>query len=318
LTGITTTGLNKLVLHGCDSSGDLLQPDNGWVSAQGEFDYSAFPNLEAQSNFTLLNTAALIRCLKISSIAQTTTALVTGLRESNFCVFDMSGAGAISANALIISSCFNSIIRSNLNSFAVLVQTTAGSRTINTRVEVISNGTTSGILSGIGATTSNANNTVIGNTVLGVAGDGIRFGAGYTTAPNMVIANNTIVDCGGTGIDAEHSAAPAGGTATYRISSNMITGCSLWGIASTFDFPTAVFNRIRDCSSGVISGLEIQYDNIVSAGTDADEYVNSAAGDYRIKFGSAIWGLGIGAGDEPASGGGGGFRAVNIRGGADQ
>jgi hypothetical protein len=41
-----------------------------------------------------------------------------------------------------------------------------------------------------------------------------------------------------------------------------------------------------------------------AAGSDADEFVDAANGDYRIKNTSVYWGRGIGAGDEPASSGG--------------
>jgi hypothetical protein len=39
--------------------------------------------------------------------------------------------------------------------------------------------------------------------------------------------------------------------------------------------------------------------------SDADEFVDAANGDYRIKNTSIYWGRNIGAGDEPAAGGSG-------------
>jgi hypothetical protein len=45
---------------------------------------------------------------------------------------------------------------------------------------------------------------------------------------------------------------------------------------------------------------------VTAAGTDADEFVNAAAGDYRIKNTSTYWGKNLGPGDEPAASGGSG------------
>jgi hypothetical protein len=68
--------------------------------------------------------------------------------------------------------------------------------------------------------------------------------------------------------------------------------------------------RLRDNTSGNFSGMgnyPTDFDVITSSGTDSDEFVNTAAGDYRIKTTSSLWGKGLGPGDEPASGGGGGL-----------
>lgn len=67
-------------------------------------------------------------------------------------------------------------------------------------------------------------------------------------------------------------------------------------------------NRIRDYSGAAISGNAIYCDppewgNVTTSGTDADEYVDAGAGDYRIKNTSVYWGMGIGAGDQTAAGG---------------
>ncbi len=69
-------------------------------------------------------------------------------------------------------------------------------------------------------------------------------------------------------------------------------------------------SRLRDNTSGNFNALgnyPDSLDNLVSGGLDADEFVGVANGDYRIKYGSAIWGQGYGAGDEPAPAGGGGI-----------
>jgi hypothetical protein len=80
--------------------------------------------------------------------------------------------------------------------------------------------------------------------------------------------------------------------------------------------------RIRDTVSGAFDGMGNYPDSFgndtTEAGADADardaaELVDAANGDYRIKYGSAYWGKGLGAGDgpAPASGGGAVFGFVN-------
>lgn len=63
-------------------------------------------------------------------------------------------------------------------------------------------------------------------------------------------------------------------------------------------------NRIRSATPLVIPASQIAYGNITTAGSDADEFVDAANHDLRIKNTSTYWGKGLGAGDEPASGGG--------------
>jgi hypothetical protein len=69
--------------------------------------------------------------------------------------------------------------------------------------------------------------------------------------------------------------------------------------------------------SGHINGpanYPLTLGNDTSAGTDADEFVDAAGGDYRVKYGSTIWGKGYGVSDEPNPGGGGGGSTVTLMG----
>ena len=66
-------------------------------------------------------------------------------------------------------------------------------------------------------------------------------------------------------------------------------------------------NRLRNNTTN-FSGLgnyPTNYGNMTSSGTDSDEFVNVAGGDYRIKNTSDLWGKGYGVADEPAAGGAG-------------
>jgi len=57
-------------------------------------------------------------------------------------------------------------------------------------------------------------------------------------------------------------------------------------------------NRIRCTTNYTVPANSIIAGNHEAAGSDADEFVNAPAGDYRIKRTSIYWGKGIGAGDE--------------------
>lgn len=60
-------------------------------------------------------------------------------------------------------------------------------------------------------------------------------------------------------------------------------------------------NRIRVSGTPIVNQIDTPSTyNDTSAGSDADEFVDAANGDFRIKRSSIYWGKGIGAGDEPA------------------
>lgn len=67
-------------------------------------------------------------------------------------------------------------------------------------------------------------------------------------------------------------------------------------------------NRLRDNTSGNFLGMAnypSDLDNYTAAGVDADEFVDVAGEDFRIKSGSTYHSERIGAGDEPVAAGGG-------------
>jgi hypothetical protein len=76
-----------------------------------------------------------------------------------------------------------------------------------------------------------------------------------------------------------------------------------------------VHGRTRDNTSGnAIDNFSL--DSVYTIDSDdATEFVNAAGGDYRIKYGSSLWGKGYGPGDEPAASGGGLFLPRGFDGG---
>jgi hypothetical protein len=143
-------------------------------------------------------------------------------------------------------------------------------------------------------------------TVFGNAGGGlVNASTGVQARP--VCFECTVADNQGNGIDYAGTSSTLG-----VIESCMITGAHTNGINISGTNKAIIINcRIRDFTSAAITGNLDWSDpplngNTSASGTDADEYVDQASGDYRIKYGSDYWGLGIGAGDEPAPAGGGG------------
>jgi hypothetical protein len=86
------------------------------------------------------------------------------------------------------------------------------------------------------------------------------------------------------------------------VRNSVIVGSSQYGVTvSGANNVELSGNRFRNNTSGAfnsISGEVLDLSNDTSPGTDADEFVDAANGDYRIKATSALWGKGIGAGDE--------------------
>jgi len=89
-----------------------------------------------------------------------------------------------------------------------------------------------------------------------------------------------------------------------------VTGSSSYGVqwSQTATARLAIENnRLRDNTAGniqIASANAVAGVNDESAGLDADEYVDAASGDFRIKNTSSSWGKNLGVSDEPAAAGG--------------
>jgi len=163
-------------------------------------------------------------------------------------------------------------------------------------------GTAGGNRYGINATSSgNVLNRV---TVIGCVGGGVVCAGGSATRFSDLY-RCLIVDCGNYGIKAN---ATASQTVYHTFVNNVIVNCVNGIEGSTNGRLLLSNNRLRNNTTADhtnVANANTEFDT-VTAGTDADEFVDAAAGDYRIKLGSAIWGKGFGPGDQPAAGGGGG------------
>jgi hypothetical protein len=174
---------------------------------------------------------------------------------------------------------------------------------LNVRVDG-SSGTSSG--NRIGVTTASAGYQSALITVVGCVGGGMFAATGAATRFSNFY-RCTLVGNGAYGIQCN-------GTASQTVNHNIV-GCyfannGTYGIDANGSRTNALGNRLRDNTSGPFNGFD-NYptdSNYTTDSDDATEFVNAAAGDYRIKnTATLVWGKGYGAGDEPAAGGGGGF-----------
>ena len=150
--------------------------------------------------------------------------------------------------------------------------------------------------------------TIVGNG----SGVGIDWASGTSTHEGPSIKRNTIVNWT-TGIQ---SAAVAY-SRLMQVVNNSITGCTT-GVLSLYDGTAqvpilCVANRLRNTTN--LNGFDNWYaatggdaSNVVTAGSDATDYVDAANGDYRIKPGSpgstaGIGGVPAGAAARAGSGG---------------
>jgi hypothetical protein len=92
------------------------------------------------------------------------------------------------------------------------------------------------------------------------------------------------------------------------------TGAGAYGVKAESSYVIVVNSRFRDNTSGDFNGFgDIPTDigNEITDSSDADEYVDAAGGDFRIKNTAAIWGYNYGVADQPpASSAGGSFAFI--------
>lgn len=177
-----------------------------------------------------------------------------------------------------------------INTDAVLTGGSGGYSCINTSGGDITGchvlgGYTRGVyVGGSGASVTGC--TIVGNG----SGVGIDFASTTSTHEQPSIKRNTIVNWA-TGVQVASSPY----TRLMQVVNNSITGCTT-GIKSLYDATAQVpilctNNRLRNATN--LDGFDNWYaatggdaSNVVTAGSDAGDYANPAAGDYRIKPGS--------------------------------
>lgn len=301
------TRFNALYLVGAASGGDPLEPaDPVWSSAQGGLDVSGMPAIDL-GNFTLNLPNTHLSGLDLTG---SNTLGVMGANGSSshsaWCRIIATGTNTpgLAARGLLA----NCEVRCTSANYAAIVSAQANMTAHNVRM-VGNPGASGGTRHGL---QTSANTSLLAShcTVIDTPGYAYANTGNAVVSAILQMLRSTAYDCGGGFL----------GSATSTLTTaslHTIIGClavnnAAYGVSMTQGPVLTVGGRFRDNTSGNFlgDGNGLQINPITDAGTDADEFVDAAAGDLRIKNTSSLWGLGIGPADQPAaSGGGGGTRA---------
>ncbi len=288
---------NPIVFHGCDSSGNLLSPpDPGWVSAAVPFSTSTLPVIATTSNIATSSLAAGVwRLIYFTASARVGSVHSAGSYDWTPLTVSIANPSADAFGA--VANLTNSWIVFSGASFNAGINLPSIGTFANIRIDGTA-GVTSGTRRGI--TTSSTGHVLSGITVIGCAGGGIFAATGSATRSSyysrcMLINNGSFgIQCNGT----------ASQTVYHDISNCYFSG-NTYGIDANGSRTIAKNNRLRDSGTANFANFgnfPTDY-NYITDSDDATEFVNSGAGDYRIKSTAAIWGKGYGAGDGPAASG---------------
>lgn len=271
------TSTNYLLLHGADSSGNRAAPtDATWVAAKGEWSTTGLPAISGHTAAYVSGIYSRLRLLCFSGSAASATLLSGGL-STDWCTVentaDVATSGSVVAPAGMVANCVFKHLGKTIGNFCA---TTACY--VNCRVVGSSRGDeygnryafyqNSGSIDIIRCCVVNAGWAAYNNpwSVRHCTFVGLKTGVTYgsTQMTNCYIANSP-------GFNANSLVVSLANTRLRNISGTVFT---------------SFLNQPTD--------LSIYTD----AGTDADEFVNAATGDYRMKMGSVYYGRNIGAGDQ--------------------
>jgi hypothetical protein len=299
------TAANPLILHGCDDTGARLEPSNpDWVSAQPVDWDTELPVIATSTNIATVSLAAgcFIRVVSFTASGRTGGAVVSGSQPNSldWCVVVNS---ASNSSAVGVQS-------SNISNCAVTMSGTAFDYAVSHSLNLVNNcrivatgSASSGNRRGV-TWASFSSPHIIGSTILGFAG-GAVVSLSTQVAQYGRISQSVLADNPGSAV---LLASTSSQTATFVVEGCMVTGNGAYGINADASRVFASNSRLRDNTSGNFNGFgnyPTDLDNYTTDSDDATEYVDAAGGDYRIKYGSAIWGKGYGVADEPAPAGGG-------------
>ena len=301
------TASNPLIFHGCDSSGNpLTPPDEGWTSAEPAWDDSSLPIIATTTNVgTSTVPHQQYRLLKFTASGRNGVLLETSSPTVGFvdwCVVENSTSNS-SAVALNNGIAFNSVLSCTGSSYNYIVgMNLNGGRISNCRIVGVagSSGSRSGMFL---PSTSSVHGQIERCTVLNVGGAGFQLVTSQVTNGAVNVVKCLADGCGGNGFTLGTNASPTAGAICVDC---VATNNGVRGFDGGSSSHTLMHCRTRDNTSGSTTamGNHPEFDTYTTAATDADEYVDAAGGDFRIKNTATIWGKGYGVSDEPASGGG--------------
>lgn len=231
---------------------------------------------------------------------------VVSSSSTNFLDWTVVTNSASNASAIAVTvtagNAANCVFTCSGSSYSAVLSFAVGIPVRNIRVVGVAG--SSGNRDGVAISGTTVKGVLDGLTVVGVGGRSIAY-TGTSTGVNMVLSHCTLVGASGDHIVFPNTASQTNMT---TISHCMITGGGGYGInpGGTNTNLVLLQNRLRDNTSGnfgTTGDYPTTATNYTTDSDDATEYVDSGSGDYRIKYGAAIWGQGYGAGDEPAPSG---------------
>lgn len=300
------TAACPLIVEACDSSGALLAvPDPDWCSAMPVWDSTNLPVIATTTNIGTAQIAmAKWRNIKFTASGRTGGAMFTsGYYE--WCIFEnsTSNTGTSIYTIAIRFALRNCAFKQTGISYgSVLTPNVSVCEIHNCRIE--GPGKSSGGSGNRYGVLWQDTGYMSKCTVFGHPGHGI-INNYLNTASQVAVADSVVLDNGMSGI---HHSSTVSQTQISDHSRCFIAGNSTNGVNASS--ATRVFVnkcRFRDNTSGDMSGFgnyPTDSENDTSAGSNSDEFKDYAAGDFRIKKTSTLWGQGYGAGDEPAAAGG--------------
>lgn len=303
-----------LTIAACDSSGNQIGPvDPNWSAAQPIWDLTNIPRIEVAANIRIANQSwTHFRNLHfLNPSTNNNTGGVTGGGYFSWCVIEnnQSGASASGVAATSAGSYTNCAVKVTGSTFdyAVDIATTSTSFN-NVRIETNASASSGNraAFKKRGNAPQQLNRVVIYGAPL-IGFDHQNDG----TVSYLWLQNCIAYGCGTAGA---RQAATTTLTRLCNYDSCIFVNNGTYGVDTGGDNVVLTNSRLRDNGTADRSNTNIPLvDCVTSAGVDADEFVDAASGDLRIKNTSSLWGKGIGAGDEPPpTGGGGGTRGFAI------
>lgn len=297
---------NPLTIHGCDTTGNRIVPAL-WNCCQGPLPVTDYPLWDFGTGALNIQNI-ILRCLSLLNNSTSPTINASGTlnfgngTSAEYCLFKNTGGQAAGFGTTATAhSCHFITEATNYNS----VVAGGGINVQNCRIQgnpLATTGTRRGLEGSVSGILKPAPSNCIIDcptsavvNVSSIAGNGLAV-VGYT-----IVNCATVSEAAINAPNANSGAAPTSHNVVYA-KNCFVANCGV-GI-NTQNTAARIFeNRLRNTTNYTVPVNSIIAGNYEAAGTDADEFVDAANGDYRIKSTSIYWGKGIGAGDEPASGG---------------
>jgi hypothetical protein len=295
------TADNRLFLRSADGSGNPIVPDPSFISDARAITTTAMPFINYTAAGRCVNaTGIVLYGLRIESAQN--DGVVAQVLSVEQCYIVSTGVGSSASACFRIYNIKNSHLYCNTANYAAVVNCDENNTlsVMNSRIQGIT-GTTSN-RRGISSNAFAPSVYLVNNTIIGMGGIGISMTG--ASAGDM-IASNVINGTGSDGINISRSA--TGTSVAAQVCNNIITNCGGTGINQSSSVGMlASNNRLRNNGADFAGMGNYPSDmaNETAAGTDADEFVNAAGGDYRIKSTSSMWGRRFGVSDHVAAGGG--------------